>query len=186
MTDLDNVASDVSENSDGSKALENESSDDLMKELTEDGGYLKGNYCLYCRKTVLLSLLKSSKYHICQSILLFSNMCPHKADNPKVREDNQNQSKTDSHQSKNDVKPGHVHITLLNTKDDHSLLQLVEETFGMAVLDSGCMITVAGKFLLKENVKMLPESNKKCAEYLPTEDIFWFGDGKEVVASKRI
>ena len=48
MTDLDNVASDVSENSDGSKALENESSDDLMKELTEDGGYLKGNYCLYC------------------------------------------------------------------------------------------------------------------------------------------
>lgn len=35
------------------------------------------------------------KCHICQSILLFSNMCPHKADNPKVTKDNQNQSKAD-------------------------------------------------------------------------------------------
>lgn len=113
-------------------------------------------------------------------------MCPHKADNPKVTKDNQNQSKADGQQSKNDVKPGHVPLILLNTRDDDSLLQLVGEVFGMAVLDSGCMRTVVGRVWLEENVKMLSESNKKCAKHLPTEDIFWFGDGKEVVASKEV
>ena len=56
----------------------------------------------------------------------------------------------------------------------------------MADLDSGCMKTVVGRVWLEENVKTLSESNKKCAKHLPTEDIFWFGDGKEVVASKEV
>lgn len=51
MTDLD-VASVGSDSFDRltkiCKALENESNDDLMKELTEGSEYLKGNYCAHC------------------------------------------------------------------------------------------------------------------------------------------
>ena len=66
------------------------------------------------------------KCYICESILHFANMCPHKEDNLKVKSDQQ-QNKIDQQT-----------ITLLNTRDDPSLLRLVGETFGIDVLDSGC------------------------------------------------
>ena len=56
----------------------------------------------------------------------------------------------------------------------------------MAVLDSGCTKTVAGEVWLEEYIKMLSEADKKLVEYLPTKDVFRFGDGKEVVPSKKV
>ena len=46
--------------------------------------------------------------------------------------------------------------------------------------------TVAGEVWLEEYIKMLSEADKKLVEYLPTKDVFRFGDGKKVVASKKV
>ena len=55
----------------------------------------------------------------------------------------------------------------------------------MAVLESGCTKMLAGEIWLEEYIKMLSEADKKLVEYLPTKDVFRFGDGKEVAASKK-
>ena len=46
----------------------------------------------------------------------------------------------------------------------------------MTVLDSECTKIVAAKVWLEEYVKILSEPDKKCVEYLATDDIFQFGD----------
>ena len=38
-----------------------------------------------------------------------------------------------------------VHITLMEANENHKVLDLVKESFGMALLDCGCTITVVGK-----------------------------------------
>lgn len=56
----------------------------------------------------------------------------------------------------------------------------------MTVLDSECTKIVAAKVWLEEYVKILSEPDKKCVEYLATDDIFQFGDWKEDVASTKV
>ena len=64
---------------------------------------------------------------------------------------------------------------------------LIRETFGMAIIDSGCTKTVAGMVWVREYINTLTgEQRKSVISYRNTDVTFKFGDGRQVKSIKRM
>ena len=82
--------------------------------------------------------------------------------------------------------PPHVeYITLLNSKPDR-MKNLIGESFGMAVLDSGCTKSVTGEMWLDEYLQTLLEQDRLQVSERSNDATFRFGDGVEVTSSKLV
>ena len=77
------------------------------------------------------------------------------------------------------------YITLLNSKPDR-MKNLIGESFGMAVLDSGCTKSVTGEMWLDEYLQTLSEQDRLQVSERSIDATFRFGDGAEVTSSKMV
>ena len=70
------------------------------------------------------------------------------------------------------------HMFTLSAKDDDSRLKnLVKDTLGMALLDSGCTTTVVGKDWISAYESMLGDENQKKITHAEGYSTLRFGDG---------
>ena len=63
---------------------------------------------------------------------------------------------------------------------------LIGESFGMAVLDSGCTKSVTGEMWLDEYLQTSSEQNRLQVSERSNDTTFRFGDGAEVTSSKLV
>ena len=78
-----------------------------------------------------------------------------------------------------------IHITLLSSKPDSVQKNLVIESLGKGVLDSGCSKTVAGQTWINEFIGTLPEKDRMEVKESPSVSAFRFGDGVKSRSSKK-
>ena len=120
----------------------------------------KGNYTI-CRR--------------CRSIYHWISDCPHIPDS-------QNTLLTQNLEQD-------IYIALLQSsypmKRDQ-ITQLVSETLGKAVLDSGCSKTVAGQYWFEDYKNTLSEEEKSEIKYEESNSVFRFGDSKPINSLKRV
>ena len=111
----------------------------------------------------------------CESIKHLSRDCPHKL----------HESRSSRSISKpNDIEQ--VNITLYGSGYDEEAPKGVIESFGMALLDSGCTRTVTGKSWLNAYIESLPDNDKQSVKYSADKSKFRFGDGKEVMSEATV
>ena len=79
-----------------------------------------------------------------------------------------------------------VHITLLGTENDNKQINLLVESLGKGLLDSGCTKTVAGEIWLKEYLSTLSNSDNCQVKEQTSNAVFRFGDGVESKSLKRV
>lgn len=120
-----------------------------------------------------------SKCVICESKYHWARNCPHSYE--RAEDCNSREEVTERET---------VHLSLLtgytDKKDEKKLENLLNETYGFAVLDSGCSTTVCGEEWLSNFLGSLSESDKQQVKELPTNTNFTFGDGRSVASSRRI
>ena len=130
----------------------------------------------------------------CNSIKHLVNKCPHPKDVSNIRchkcgllghlAFNCSEQKEDKVEES--LPPPHVeYITLLNSKPDR-MKNLIGESFGMAVLDSGCTKSVTGEMWLDEYLQTLSEQDRLQVSERSNDATFRFGDGVEVTSSKLV
>ena len=86
---------------------------------------------------------------------------------------------------KSSSSPHVEYITLLNSKPDR-MKNLIGESFGMAVLDSGCTKSVTGVVWLDEYLQTLSEQDRLQVSEGSNDATFPFKDGTEVTSSKLV
>ena len=79
-----------------------------------------------------------------------------------------------------------VHITLLSTRPDDQQHNLLVESLGKGLLDSGCTKTVTGELWLQEYLTTLSESEIRGIREKQSKSVFRFGDGIENKSTKCI
>jgi hypothetical protein len=79
-----------------------------------------------------------------------------------------------------------INITLLNAVPDKRQKNLVIESLGKGVLDSGCTKTVSGEFWMEEFLSTLSAEDKSSVKEEDSKYTFRFGDGVECKATQRI
>jgi hypothetical protein len=85
---------------------------------------------------------------------------------------------------KNEVEE--VNIVLLNSKPDNKQKNLVLETLGKGLLDSGCTRTVAGEFWMNEFLSTIPPADKCKISEVKSDAMFRFGDGAESRSVRKV
>ena len=81
-----------------------------------------------------------------------------------------------------------VHFTLLSSKDDcdKPLSRLLDETLGMAIVDSGCSKTVCGKVWMDTYKDQLSDHDKASIREVPSSTKYRFGDGAQCMSSSLV
>ena len=82
-----------------------------------------------------------------------------------------------------------VHFTLLSSRSDKPdvpLSALLQETLGMAILDSGCSKTVAGKTWMDSYLDQLSDKDRSVVKMFPCNTRFRFGDGAESISNSLV
>ena len=74
---------------------------------------------------------------------------------------------------------------MLNSKPDR-MKNLIAESFGMAVLGSGCTKSVTGETWLDEYLQTLSEQDRLQVSERSNDSIFRFGDGAEVTSFRLV
>lgn len=105
---------------------------------------------------------RPSKCAVCGSIFHWAAKCPDKDMRPKVDDE--------------------VHITLIAQNEPNGM----EDTFGMAILDSGCTKTVCGDKWSSCYIDGLEDSVSSQIEKMPLSTGFRFGEGKRVTSMKSL
>ena len=118
---------------------------------------------------------KPMKCFSCESIKHLSRDCPHKLHEARSSR---------SISKPNDIEQ--VNITLYGSGYDEEAPKGVIESFGMALLDSGCTRTVTGKSWLNAYIESLPDNDKQSVKYSEDKSKFRFGDGKEVMSEATV
>ena len=111
---------------------------------------------------------KPLKCYNCESVKHMSRDCPHKYD-------------SNNRKDKDNVK-----LTLFGSGENENMLKTVHESFGMAILDSGCTKTVTGRVWLEAYIESLNTADKKTVIYEKDSSKFRFGDGKEVISKVNV
>ena len=73
-----------------------------------------------------------------------------------------------------------------SSKSRDNLDGLVQESYGCAVLDSGCSATVCGTEWLNDFVQGLSDDERQQIKIAPSSQSFTFGDGKTIVSNKKV
>ena len=75
---------------------------------------------------------------------------------------------------------------MLNTEQNGHQGNLLTESFGMGLLDSGCTKTVAGQVWINEFISSLSDTERKEIKECKSSSLFRFGDGVEIRSKKVI
>jgi hypothetical protein len=114
----------------------------------------------------------NSRSFTCDSVKHFAKDCAHKNSGEKKGI------------MKKDVQE--INILLLNAVPDKRQKNLVIESLGKGVLDSGCTKTVSGEFWMEEFLSTLSAEDKSSVKEEDSKYTFRFGDGVECKATQRI
>ena len=79
-----------------------------------------------------------------------------------------------------------VYADGVDLDEGEKLKKLVSETYGKAVLDTGCSTTVCGEIWLKNFIDNLSATDKLKIFEEPGSTSFTFGDGRSVKSDRRI
>lgn len=107
---------------------------------------------------------RPSRCAVCGSIFHWASRCPDKHPKQKEEEDSE------------------VHIVLMA----HEQGELVTDTFGVAILDTGCTKTVCGEKWLDCYLDGLEEADRQLMEETTSESYFRFGDGERQKSLKNV
>ena len=71
-----------------------------------------------------------------------------------------------------------------NNEDNNRLMDLVNESRGYAILDSGCTNTVCGEEWMSLFIQNLSEQDREKMVIAPSAQKFTFGDGRSVTSRR--
>ena len=119
---------------------------------------------------------KPSKCAICDSKFHWAKSCPHAYERNETEEQCVEESRE------------YVQLSLLTgyTDDtkDVKLENLMKETYGSAILDTGCSTTVCGEKWLNNYIECLSQHDKAAIKEESTTSSFTFGDGRSIKSNK--
>ena len=72
------------------------------------------------------------------------------------------------------------------TNNDEKLDTLLKESYGYALLDSGCSKTVAGEEWINDYISKLSDKDREKVKLEPSTESFTFGDGKTQQSLRKI
>ena len=114
---------------------------------------------------------------VCDSIWHYFRDCPHMK---KVKKDQKNK------ESSQEVNLSFISFVGCASNDDKKLQQLLDDSKGYAILDSGCSTTVAGEEWFSKYVDNLSVGDKLKIKVKMSDESFTFGDGKTHKAKRRV
>lgn len=107
----------------------------------------------------------------CRSVFHFAKDCP---------EDKQGKNSRDQ-----EVNLSYLFVGCASSEEDR-LKQLIDDSEGFAVLDSGCANTVAGIDWFKKYINNLSVKERLEIKVEPSNETFTFGDGKTVQSMRKV
>ena len=125
---------------------------------------------------------KVSTCAICNSIYHWAKDCQHSKETNRNREGKQGVNKPSG--------TSDVHFTMFvgctSSLESNHLNDLVNESNGYAILDSGCSTTVCGENWLRNFMEALSTEHRSLVKVEKSNQTFTFGDGKTVVSSRKM
>ena len=89
-----------------------------------------------------------------------------------------------------DEKFNKIHFNMFvgctNNEDNNRLVDLVNESRGYAILDSGCTNTVCGEEWMSLFIQNLSEQDREKMVISPSDQKFTFGDGRSVTSRRQV
>jgi hypothetical protein len=125
-----------------------------------------------------------SKCVVCDSVYHWARNCPHAHEN---NEDYRYKNGEEFSQEKEEF----VQLSLLTGYTDdrdqtRKLGNLLNESYGKAILDTGCSTTVCGEKWLNNYIGSLSDYDRSMITQEATSSTFTFGDGRSVSSLKRV
>ena len=133
----------------------------------------------------------------CESVYHFIRNCP-ESGNYRNSENNGYRRPNEGGQRRNDMNRGrdnfprdhevnysYLFVGCASSERDR-LQQLINDTLGYAVLDSGCANSVTGEYWFKEYEKRLSKEDQEAIRIAPSDEYFTFGDGKKVKSMRKV
>ena len=119
-----------------------------------------------------------TRCNICDSKYHWARFCP----------DNQRNKRNFQFQRRSESEAIHMFVGFAEDKDDKEdkLDRMVKESFGSAVLDTGCSLTVCGGKWLDNYLSSLNESQRLSVREEESTSTFTFGDGVTFPSLKRM
>ena len=125
-----------------------------------------------------------SRCVICESKFHWARQCPDAYENVGSFNNNSNESPASRNEDEN------VQLSLFmeyaNVAQSHKLRNLVGDSYGSALLDTGCSTTVCGVDWLENYSNTLSVYDKESIKEEPSSSSFTFGDGATVTSLKRV
>ena len=113
---------------------------------------------------------------ICKSVFHYARDCTNTKD-----KDNDNNDR-----DKNRVINFSMFVGCASGKQNTKLKDLVYETNGFAILDSGCSNTVCGEKWLSTFIENLSDDDRHAMKFEPSNQTFTFGDGRTVTSKTKV
>ena len=129
------------------------------------------------------------KCHRCESVYHFALDCPENRNrfygpSGYRRPNDGGQRRNDNFPRDHEVNYSWLFVGCASSEQDR-LQQLINDTLGYAVLDSGCANSVTGEDWFKEYEKQLSEKDRESIQIAPSDEQFTFGDGKKVKSMRK-
>ena len=91
----------------------------------------------------------------------------------------------DNYSRDHEVNYSYLFVGCASSEQD-KLQQLINDTLGYAVLDSGCANSVTGRAWFSEYEKQLSVRDRESIKIAPSDEYFTFGDGKKVKSLRKV
>ena len=128
----------------------------------------------------------------CESVYHLVRNCPESSGSRRPNEGGQRRNdrndmnrRRDNFPRDHEVNYSYLFVGCASSEEDR-LQQLINDTLGYAVLDSGCANSVTGENWFKEYEKQLSETDAKAIRIAPSDEFFTFGDGKKVKSMRKV
>lgn len=118
---------------------------------------------------------KPSTCVVCRSIYHYVRECPN------ASEKNYDKDRDNSHPVKFTCFVG-----CTADQENNKIQELVDETRGHAILDSGCSNTVCGEHWMSKFIENLSDEERGMIKIKPSSQTFTFGDGKTVRSKRKV
>ena len=128
-----------------------------------------------------------TRCRICDSRFHWAMRCPDAYEN--IEEKSSSQGNSSNHEEN---EGDSVHLSLFMgytngaAREPNKLSGLVPESYGCALLDTGCSTTVCGEDWLENYREYMSEHDRSCIIEKPSTATFTFGDGKRVGSNKIV
>ena len=125
----------------------------------------------------------------CESIFHLIKDCPENdygKFNSNNNRNNSNERKRDRNFREHEVNFSYFFVGCASANSEDKLQDLLDDSNGYAILDSGCTNTVAGVEWFTNYTNNLSTADKMDIQVEPSNETFTFGDGKQVKSMRRV